>query len=305
MNTELFLKKRCEVMLDKIKGGLFGVAIGDALGGTTEFMSESEIKKQYGSVTDIIGGGVWGLSPGEVTDDTAMTMAVAKGILVNPSDPIPSIGDEFLKWFQSNPKDVGIIISNVLRQFNGDWFQTAELVHLQLNKKSAGNGSLMRCLPVALAYDSLAQVHKITTAQSKITHFDDLATEACLIYNSIAYKLLHNKPIKKAIEEEIKGTRYESMLFEQPQVPADGFVVNTFLWVLYYLYNIEEFREIVIAAANKGGDSDTIAAIACGLKGVEVGYEKLPSEYKDKILLKKELAELAQRLFECRTQFSN
>ncbi|SMQ84834.1 ADP-ribosylglycohydrolase [Bacillus sp. OV166] len=56
-------------MLDKVKGGLFGVAIGDALGATTEFMSPEEIKKEYGRVTSIIGGGVWKVEPGETTDD--------------------------------------------------------------------------------------------------------------------------------------------------------------------------------------------------------------------------------------------
>lgn len=64
----------------KIKGGLYGVAVGDALGGTTEFMSTREIQKKYGYLTDIVGGGVWDLTPGEVTDDTMMTLCVAEGI---------------------------------------------------------------------------------------------------------------------------------------------------------------------------------------------------------------------------------
>ncbi|MGJ8539711.1 ADP-ribosylglycohydrolase family protein [Heyndrickxia coagulans] len=57
-------------MLDKIEGGLFGLAVGDALGGTTEFMSEREIKERYGRINEIIGGGCWNLKPGETTDDT-------------------------------------------------------------------------------------------------------------------------------------------------------------------------------------------------------------------------------------------
>jgi ADP-ribosyl-[dinitrogen reductase] hydrolase len=65
--------------LNRIKGGLYGVAIGDALGGTTEFMTRSEVKNKYGYLTEIIGGGVWDLEPGEVTDDTMMTLAVGEG----------------------------------------------------------------------------------------------------------------------------------------------------------------------------------------------------------------------------------
>ncbi|MBA2876250.1 ADP-ribosylglycohydrolase family protein [Thermaerobacillus caldiproteolyticus] len=76
-------------MLDKIKGGLFGLAIGDALGATTEFMNITEIQEKYGKVTDIIGGGWLNLSPGKVTDDTAMTIAVAKEIIKNKENPLP------------------------------------------------------------------------------------------------------------------------------------------------------------------------------------------------------------------------
>ncbi|WP_346010314.1 ADP-ribosylglycohydrolase family protein [Paenibacillus sp. SYP-B3998] len=92
---------------NKIKGGLYGVAIGDALGGTTEFFTRKEIQQKHGFLTEIIGGGVWDLEPGEVTDDTMMTLCVAEGILANPSDPMISIGEKFLEWYRSDPKDIG------------------------------------------------------------------------------------------------------------------------------------------------------------------------------------------------------
>lgn len=60
----------------QILGGLFGVACGDAPGGTLEFMSKDDIKRKYGYLKDIIGGGCWNLQPGEVTDDTMMIIAV-------------------------------------------------------------------------------------------------------------------------------------------------------------------------------------------------------------------------------------
>jgi ADP-ribosylglycohydrolase len=69
---------------ERMLGGLFGVACGDALGGTLEFMSKDEINRKYGYLKEIIGGGCWDLKPGEVTDDTMMTIAVAEGILDNP-----------------------------------------------------------------------------------------------------------------------------------------------------------------------------------------------------------------------------
>ena len=291
-------------MLNKIKGGMFGVAIGDALGGTTEFMTESEIKAKYGRLTEIIGGGCWNLEPGEVTDDRAMTIALARGILGNPDQPIESIGEEFLKWFATNPKDVGITIRSVLSQYNGDWEKTSRTVCAQMDGKCAGNGSLMRTLPVALAYPSLPKMVEVTHQQSMMTHYDKQTAQICQIYNKVAVRLLHNESIKQAIEKEITETEFVSIYNKKPIVPADGYVVNTFYWVLYYLYHFDDFQEIAIEAANKGGDSDTIAAIACGLKGVEIGFDRLPEIYRKKILIKDELSELATQLLHVRQSFS-
>lgn len=86
-------------LMSRIKGGMYGVAVGDALGGTTEFMTEQEIKKKHGYLTEIVGGGVWSLEPGEVTDDTMMTLCVADGILENAEEPMEAIGRYFMEWY--------------------------------------------------------------------------------------------------------------------------------------------------------------------------------------------------------------
>ncbi|MDR6121435.1 ADP-ribosyl-[dinitrogen reductase] hydrolase [Bacillus sp. SLBN-46] len=285
-------------MLDQIKGALFGFAIGDALGGTTEFLNKEEIEHKYGRVTDIIGGGVWDLEKGETTDDTAMTICVARGILKNPQNPVEAIGEEFIKWYDSRPKDIGIIIRTVLGLYDGNWFETAKKAHYQsLNKMTAGNGSLMRCLPVALAYQDIEEVEAITRNQSKMTHYDGKADEACVIYNRIAWHVLRGKAIKVAIKEEIEGTIYESALSgEKPSCHPSGYVVDTMRWVLYCLLTSESFSDVVIGAANEGHDSDTIAAIAGGLAGLSCGYKMLPREYCEVLLVKAELEELAIKL---------
>jgi ADP-ribosyl-[dinitrogen reductase] hydrolase len=73
--------------LDKIKGGLSGGSIGDALSGTTEIMSAREIQAVYDYLLEIVGGGVWKLEPGEVMDEIMMTLCVAEGILEIPKFP--------------------------------------------------------------------------------------------------------------------------------------------------------------------------------------------------------------------------
>lgn len=130
-----------------------------------------------------------------------------------------------------------------------------------------------------------------------MTHFDDEAARACIIYNRIAYRLLQGENLKEVIEQEARNTIYEKELYERPNCPADGYVVHTMKWVLYWLLTCETYRDVVVEATNLGGDSDTIAAIAGGLKGIEVGWNNLPREYEGRLKNKVELIELSHLLF--------
>lgn len=285
---------------DRIKGGLYGVAIGDALGGTTEFMSSAQIQAQYGYVTDIVGGGVWHLEPGEVTDDTMMTLCVAQGLLASPLDPIAAIGERFLAWYASGPKDIGNIIDRTFDGYSGDWFEAALETHNVLGQ-SGGNGTLMRCLPVALAYASLPEVERLSRLQSAMTHWDERCAEACVIYNRIAHRLLRGEPLAAAIRQELGGTDYADIARGAlPDCPPNGYVVHTFRWVLHILLEAADFRDAVQRAANLGGDADTIGAIAGGLAGVACGYAQLPAAYAGKILIREQLDGLAEQLYRLR-----
>jgi len=288
-------------LLNRIRGGLFGVAIGDALGGTTEFLTRSEIKYLYGQHTEIIGGGVWNLEPGEVTDDTMMTLCVAEGILANPADPMDEIGKRFLAWFGTKPKDVGNIIRHVLSTVEGNWLEASFLAHMDLGQ-SAGNGSLMRCLPVALCYPNIQELERVSRFQSKMTHYDERCNQACEIYNRIVFQILnHNADMREAIENEIKHTEYEEMLHAEPNCEPSGFVVHTFRWVLHILLNSASFEEVVQKAANLGGDTDTIAAIAGGLAGVYYGYDGIPGSYANQIIIKDQLHDVCTRIYALRS----
>lgn len=79
----------------------------------------------------IIGGGCWGLLPGEATDDTMMTIAVAEGILDNPENPVEGIGKHFIKWYDSKPKDIGNIIRLSIGEYkrSKDWAKAAYYAH--------------------------------------------------------------------------------------------------------------------------------------------------------------------------------
>ncbi|WP_058302935.1 ADP-ribosylglycohydrolase family protein [Gorillibacterium timonense] len=291
---------REERLYDRIKGGIYGVAIGDALGGTTEFMTTREIKARYGYLKEIVGGGVWQLEPGEVTDDTMMTLCVAEGILENPAEPLEPIGRNFLRWYKSKPKDIGITIRHVFEKYDGNWFEAAVQADRDLDQ-SGGNGSLMRCLPVALAYADKADMERVTRLQSQMTHYDESCSEACVIYSRIAYRLLRSEDLRETIMSEVAGAGYEGNILDAPDCEPSGYVVHTFRWVLHLLLNSSSFSEVVQKAANLGGDSDTIGAIAGGLAGISYGYSSIPSGFSNVILIRNRLDEAASGLYSLRS----
>lgn len=106
-----------------------------------------------------------------------MTIAVVEGPLDDPENPIDYIGKRFMEWYSSNPKYVGNIIDIALGEYKRekDWPKTAKFVHDYCSDMSAGNGSLMRCIPVALFYEDINKMIEVTEKQSKLTHFDDKA----------------------------------------------------------------------------------------------------------------------------------
>jgi len=286
----------------RILGGLFGVACGDALGGTLEFMSKDEIQREYGYLKDIIGGGCWNLKPGEVTDDTMMTIAVAEGILDNPENPVEHIGKRFMEWYDSKPKDVGNIIRIALDEYkrSNDWTKTAYYAHRITGGKSAGNGSLMRCLPVALYYDDGEKMLEIAAVQSLLTHYDPKATDACRLYNLLVYQYLNGRPKMPCINEYMEKYPEYQMVFRlsKEELKPTGYVVDSLICALWCFINTSSFEDAVCEAANLGGDADTIAAIAGGMAGVYYGYDAIPHKWKDRILVKEQLISIAKRMAE-------
>lgn len=287
--------------LDRILGGLFGVACGDALGGTLEFYSKKEGKEEYGYLKDIIGGGVWNLEPGEVTDDTMMTIAVAEGILEKPEDPIERIGEKFLNWYRSNPKDIGNTVKAAIEGYkiHGDWRRASAYAHEQLAGRSAGNGTLMRCLPVALYYDDFEKMIKITKVQSRLTHFDKKAEKACEIYNTIVYNYLKGEEKISTIESVVKDyDEYEEILStSKRELNPSGYVVDTLMCALWCFANTSNPEDAVCEAVNLYGDSDTIGAVTGGLAGVYYGIDAIPQRWREKILLKNLIYDLGKKIF--------
>ena len=284
---------------------MFGLAVGDALGCTLEFLNEAQINHMiniFGKHKDIKGGGPFYFEEGEVTDDTDMSICVANGIINNYDDPITSIGNKFLKWVDSNPKDVGMTVRQSLMNFyqTGDWEKSSFLTHQTLNGKSGGNGSLMRCLPIALAYKNIHKISLYSMKQSKLTHYDTVASNCCVLYNQIAYSLLRGIPLKDALLKVLDDSQFKNSLYLKPNCQPDTYVVHTFEWMCYLLNNTHSFEESVVEAVNLGYDADTLGAVVGGLSGIFYGFENIPRRFIEKILKRQELEDISDKLFSLR-----
>ncbi|GAB6454633.1 ADP-ribosylglycohydrolase family protein [Bacillus luti] len=284
---------------DRIKGALYGIAVGDAMGVTTEFMKPEDIIDKYGKVTEITGGGLYNTwRKGEWSDDTEMTLLVLQGLLDNTEDPIPHIGQHFAEWLATKPKDVGNTIRYAYTIYNmyNDWFEATKVAHEMLMGETAGNGSLMRTLPIALIYKELPKIVKLSEKQSKMTHFSDEAAEACVIYNKIAFRLINGGDLKESILSTIKGTKYSGVISSQARFNPDGYVVNTLSWALILLLNTNSFEEAIIQAVNMGYDSDTLASVTGGLAGIYYGFDAIPIRWTEDLLKGDTLEEYLEKI---------
>jgi len=275
---------------NRIAGALYGVAIGDALGAPLEFMSKDEIARKHGRVTDMIGGGWLNVKPGEVTDDTQMTLAVAEGIIANPDDPIQEIGVHFIEWVKSGPKDIGGTCSMSIRGAatrshqkapnKKKWIEASKYTCETNGGRSGGNGALMRTVYPGLYYEGQLEAVETAATIAQMTHWDEKSTEACILYTGMIHLITGSNNDDGAwlhINRTLKGSEYK--LEPKKGVEPTGYVVDSFKCALHGLATTETFEGAIIEAANLGGDADTIAAITGGLAGAIYGYKEIPERW--------------------------
>lgn len=273
-----------ELIKDKIKGALYGFSLGDSMGSTTEFMSCENIKEKYGKVCDLIGGGVFNLKAGECTDDTQMSMCIMKVLMrknildfldlenLNVESFKKEISDEFLNWFNKDPKDVGKQCKKALLYYKETSF------YIERDDTALGNGSLMRALPIALL--NTENSYKLNVLQGRITHNNKICDDFIEEYTKIIKNIIFSKNIS-----------FKKKTLLNPS----GYIVNTFNNAIYFASK-EDFKSCILGAVNNGGDSDTIAAIACSISGAIFGFSSIDQNLVNK--LSKDVKEVLDKFLE-------
>ena len=291
---------------DKIKGVIFGQAIGDALGLGSEFMSKEDVEHHYpdglSDYSQIIQDSHrsrW--KKGQWTDDTDMMLCIADALITDGCINITTIASNFLRWFlDPNSCGIGRHTFTVLSDsdYLKDPHKVSEIIWLRSGKKSAANGALMRTSIIGVLQNDVA---KAAEDVCKLTHYDPRCICSCVIVSEIINQLVWNG--KQLTYSEIKDIvkdkdYYDSRVIEYidkaynsltiadldlDESNSIGYTLKALGCALWCLFHSESFESGLLAVVNEGGDADTNAAIACSILGAKFGYSTIPNKYIDGI----------------------
>ena len=294
----------------KVKDGITGLVIGDALGVPVEFNSRESLTKN--PITKMEGYGTYNMPPGTWSDDSSMTIATMASIVNRQAIDYDDIMSEFLEWIEKGK----------YTQYNDTFDFGNTTLHGIMNYKHGsepifcggaterdnGNGSLMRILPLAfipdINYETIENI-------SGLTHRHMRSKIACVLYVEIAKSMLENdltidEHIDLAcdkIKEHYKGSEelthfyriFNDELDDVDTIKSGGYVIDTFESVIYCLKTTDNFKDAVLKAVNLGGDTDTVGAICGGLAGIFYGFESIPIDWINTIPKINQVFELCEK----------
>ena len=272
-------------LVARAEAAYLGLALGDALGATVEFMTPREIAHQYahqsGIHREIVGGGWLKLRPGCVTDDTIMSLALGEAILAHQGRVEPlACAQAFDTWMRAKPVDIG----NTVRR-NLLLFRRTGCPQAPASEYDAGNGAAMRVLPVALATFGRpeAEVRAACRAQAHVTHHNAMSDAVCEFLALTVQDFLRGDSLRQVFQTRVRPlvTAHPVLAFRgRPRrVNPSAWIVETMQAVLQSVVDVGGFENCLIDVVNRGGDADTTGAIAGMLCGALHGREALPARW--------------------------
>ena len=301
-----------EAFVDKLKGVIFGQAIGDALGLGTEFMDSKEMAinyplglKHYNEIVQDRHRCRW--RKGDWTDDTDMMLCIAKAIIKDKGIILNNIAKSFKEWAYGNPMGIGENTYKVLHI--GDYeeknIEVSKLIWEMSGRNAAANGGLMRTSIVGLLP---ADVEENAANICRLTHYDPRCVGSCVIVSEIIHSLVYDA-ISPSYEQIVEwGNKYDNRIkeyidfaldnninrLELQEVNSMGYTLKTLAAGLWAYWHADSFEDGLLAIVNAGGDADTNAAVACSILGAKYGYHSIPTEYINGLVRKEELEKVIE-----------
>ncbi len=285
---------------DRARGALLGLAVGDALGTTLEF----ELPGSFEPIDDMLGGGPFDLEPGQWTDDTSMALCLAESLIETGGfDPRDQM-QRYLRWWREGHWSATgrcFDIGNATRAALARFERTGEPYAGSTDPHTAGNGSLMRLAPIAVAHaHDPAEAVRLAGESSRTTHAAREAVDACRYFASllvgairgvpkhdllaprfaVATGLWDDEPPIETIDEVAAGSFLRK---EPPEIRGTGHVVRTLEAALWAFASTDDFATGALKAVNLGDDADTTGAVFGQIAGATYGENAIPVGWRDRL----------------------
>ena len=300
---------------DRLRGGIYGLLVGDALGVPYEFHGPDELpvaidmtpppgfRRAHGTVP-----------PGTWSDDGAQALALLATLLRGTFDA-EDFGRRLVDWREhgylavdGRVFDCGIQTHRAIDRLRSG---VPALQAGPSGERDNGNGALMRVLPVALCGGSDAELVAIAEASCRVTHGHARSRVCCALYTLWAARELRGETeafakATAALRGMLTAGSEEQDALEhhiRPDAPADGrgsgYVVDSLRSARLCLERHGSYEAAVLAAVRLGHDTDTTAAIVGGIAGVRWGIQGIPAQWLQQLrgveLVEPLLAELLRR----------
>jgi len=263
-------------------GMMVGLFVGDALGAPLEFTDPNTGTP----LTEMVGGGVHNVDPGEWTDDGAMSLAIAEAYLSYKRFAPGAIAQNFKQW-----KNRGVFGT---RDYCFDiGTTTSDALSASSNKRpyggscsfmTDGNGGIMRMAPHIIAnHRNKTQAIADAVAGSIITH----GTGNCIKYTAqLAAELFSGA---KLADQE---------LFDKGIGKPNGSVMGCYADAWHSVASTTSFEDAVVCAVNKGDDADTVGAVTGMIAGRLYGYDNIPKRWLEVLYQHDHIVDVAHKLYD-------
>lgn len=303
---------------DRYLGCLTGLAIGDAVGTTLEF----HFPGSFEPIDDMVGGGPFGLKPGEWTDDTSMALCLASSLIEKQGFNLTGQLDHYCRWAQTGYMssnglcfDIGMTVSKALRRYRESRYPYSG----STDPYSAGNGSIMRLAPVPMYYGSDASLAiEYSGESSRTTHGETTCVDACRYYGGLIwgalngvskeellssrYSPLGDQWLKVPLCQEIEAVASGSFKSKQPpEIKGTGYVVESLEAALWAFHNSVDFKSGCLLAVNLGDDADTTGAVYGQLAGAYYGIDSIPATWLGRLAHREMIQDIAAKLFNAKS----
>lgn len=308
-------------MINKILGTLYGMAIGDAMGMPSELWSRQKVKDFFGNIETFLDGPsenevAYQYVKAQFTDDTAQALLILDSLIEQDFKFKPEIFvQKLLTWAQKEQAfEKNILGPSSKAALLG--IQAGQDV-TKITNQAQTNGAAMRIAPIGCLFhpSQPQELIELVSQISKVTHSSDVTIAgACMIAAAVSAAIIYDDfnqilefvysiedPARKlgfetinpslrartqlGIKLAIKCTGRDELFLESIyQIIGCGVLMSesvpAALSIAYYAKDVEHCS---LLCANLGGDTDTIGAMACAIRGAYDGYQSIPSKLIEQI----------------------